>query len=161
MGKKKKKRTDDALKRLGDAWTLYNAFLIILGIVLFFSSLLAWGYVIAEAKGACRSILRVEIVVQILVLAGSILRIGMFDYEEHFAFHVAMTLFVSTVFTLIGFLIAGIHILEIKGTLQTASFQYMTDFLIQILAAIVLGFLPALLTATLMWLIVRTVAKTD
>lgn len=161
MRKKDKKRTDDALKKLGDAWTLYNGFMILVGTVLFFSSLLAWGYVASEAKGACRSILIVESVVQGIVLVGSILRIGLFDYEDRLSFHVAMTLLVSTVFTLIGFLIADIHILEIKGNLQTASFQYLTDFLIQILVAAVLGFLPSLLIASFMWLIVRIFGKTE
>lgn len=150
---------EDALHALGDAWTLYNAFFLVVGVILFFAGLFGWGYVIAEGGASCRKLLIVEIIVQLLVLVGSVFRIGMFDYEEKILFHIRATLAVDTLVSVIGFYIAGIHIMAVSGAQQAESFYIIIDFFVQLLIAVVLGFLPSIIIAVLMWVLVRIFGK--
>lgn len=93
-------------EEIGNAWTMYQTLFLIIGIVLFFLGLFGWGYVLAERNGTCSRLLKAEIIVQLLMLAGSIVRIGFFDYEENIGFHIRATLAVDTLDFVVAFLIA-------------------------------------------------------
>lgn len=147
------------MNRLGEAWTLYHAAALVMGIILFFVGLFAWGYVIAESGGSCKKILTVELVVQAVMLLGSILRIGFFDYEERILFHIRVTYAVNVLISVIGYYIANIHVMQVTGAVQTESFYYIIDFCVEILIAMALGFLPSIIIAVLMWVLVRIFAK--
>lgn len=144
------------LHDVGDAWTFYNAFFLIIGIILFFVGLFGWGFVFAERQESCRKLLTVEILVQILVLVGSIVRIGFFDYEDRIGFHIRATLIVDSLVSVIGFCIANIHIIPIPEQMQAEAFYRIIDFFIQFMIAVALGFLPSLIIALFMWVLVRT-----
>ena len=88
-------------EEIGNAWTMYQTLFLIIGIVLFFLGLFGWGYVLAERNGTCSRLLKAEIIVQLLMLAGSIVRIGFFDYEENIGFHIRATLAVDTLVSVV------------------------------------------------------------
>lgn len=155
MRRSKRKMPSRLLEEMGNAWTLYQTLFLVIGIVLFFLGLFGWGYVLAEKNGNCSQILKVEIIVQILMLVGSIARIGFFDYEENIGFHIKATLAVNTLVSVITFLIAGIHILSAENMGNAASFYYIIDFFVQLVIALILAFLPSLILAVLMWTVVR------
>lgn len=161
MSKKRRKnsRLDDLIATLGDAWTLYHAIALVAGIILFFAGLFAWGYVISESGGSCKRLLRVEIVVQAVMLIGSIVRIGLFDYEENISFHIQVTFAVNVLVSVVGYYIANIHVMQVTGAVQTEAFYYIIDFFVEILIAAALGFLPSIVIAVLMWVLVRIFAK--
>ncbi len=161
MRKKKKGKCeiDDIISTLGDAWTLYHGFGLIVGIILFFVGLFAWGYVISQSGGSCRKLLIAEVIVQVIVLVGSFLRIGFFDYDEGIIRHILITFATDSVLSVIGFYLAGIHILQVTGDAQAEAFYYIMDFLLELLLAMALGFLPALLIAVLMWVLVRVFGR--
>ena len=121
----------------------------------FLLGLFGWGYVLAERNGTCSRLLKAEIIVQLLMLAGSIVRIGFFDYEENIGFHIRATLAVDTLVSVVAFLIAGIHILSVENVGSAASFYYIMDFFVQLVMALILAFLPSLILAVLMWTVVR------
>ena len=110
---------------------------------------------LAERNGSCSRLLKAEIIVQLLMLAGSIFRIGFFDYEENIGFHIKATLAVDTLVSVVAFLIAGIHILSAENVGSAASFYYIMDFFVQLVMALILAFLPSLILAVLMWVVVR------
>ena len=83
MKRSGKRTTGHFWEEIGNAWTMYQTLFLIIGIVLFFLGLFGWGYVLAERNGTCSRLLKAEIIVQLLMLAGSIFRIGFFDYEEN------------------------------------------------------------------------------
>ena len=112
-------------EEIGNAWTMYQTLFLIIGIVLFFLGLFGWGYVLAERNGTCSRLLKAEIIVQLLMLAGSIVRIGFFDYEENIGFHIRATLAVDTLVSVVAFLIAGIHILSVENVGSATSFYYI------------------------------------
>ena len=134
-------------EEIGNAWTMYQTLFLIIGIVLFFLGLFGWGYVLAERNGTCSRLLKAEIIVQLLMLAGSIVRIGFF--------HIRATLAVDTLVSVVAFLIAGIHILSVENVGSAASFYYIMDFFVQLVMALILAFLPSLILAVLMWTVVR------
>lgn len=153
--RRSRKRFNRFWEEMGNAWTLYQTLFLIIGIILFFLGLFGWGYVLAERNGSCSRLLKAEIIVQILMLVGSIARIGFFDYEDKIGFHIKATLAVDTLFSVAAFLIAGIHILPMENTGSVASFYYIMDFFVQLVMALILAFLPALILAVLMWVVVR------
>ena len=150
MKRSGKRTTGHFWEEIGNAWTMYQTLFLIIGIVLFFLGLFGWGYVLAERNGTCSRLLKAEIIVQLLMLAGSIFRIGFFDYEENIGFHIKATLV-----SVVAFLIAGIHILSAENVGSAASFYYIMDFFVQLVMALILAFLPSLILAVLMWVVVR------
>lgn len=152
-------RWDDFFHPAEAPWTAYYVIELIAAIVLFFGGLLGWGYVISESGGSLKRLLIAEIVVQAVVLAGSIFRIGFFDYEEHIRYHIRLTFAVDTLLSVIGYYIANIHVMKVTGAVPAEIFYYIIDFLVEILIAMVLGFLPSVIIALLMWVLVRIFAR--
>lgn len=157
--RRKKNRLEDLVTMLGDAWTFYHAAALVIGVILFFVGLFGWGYVISESGGSCKRLLIVELVVQGVMLLGSILRIGWFDYEENILFHIRITYAVDVLVSVVGYYIANIHVMQVTGTVQTEAFYYIIDFFVEVLIAMVLGFLPSIIIAVLMWVLIRIFAK--
>lgn len=155
MRRSRRKMPGRLWEEMGNAWTLYQTLFLIIGIVLFFLGLFGWGYVLAERNGNCSRLFKAEIIVQLLMLGGSIVRIVFFDYEENIGFHIKATLAVDTLVSVITFLIVGIHILSVENVGSAASFYYIMDFFVQFVMALILAFLPSLILALLMWTVVR------
>lgn len=150
---------ENFFRTLGDAWTLYHTIELIIAIILFFIGLFGWGYIISANDETTRELLIVEVIVQVAVLAGSIIRIGIFDYEENIRFHIRATFAVDVLLSVIGYYIAGIHVFRLTGAVQAEVFYYIMDFFVELLIGAVLGFLPSIIIAVLMWALVRIFAR--
>ncbi|MDO5538807.1 MAG: hypothetical protein Q4F83_01865 [Eubacteriales bacterium] len=162
MVKWKKKKAEEpysVLDKLGMAWTVYNGFFCVLGVVLFFIGLFAWGYLLTARDAQIRRILIAESVVIILTLLGSIVRILYFRYEENILRHVQLTVAASGVMAVIGYYIAGIHILAAAAAPEAEVFYSMMEFFVFLGVAVILNFIPSLMIAVLMWIFVRIFGK--
>lgn len=162
MVKWKKKKPEEiysVLDKLGMAWTVYNGFFCVLGVVLFFIGLFAWGYLLTARDAQIRRIRIVEAVVIVLTLIGSIARILYFRYEENILRHIQLTVVAAGAMAVIGYYMAGIHILAEAAAPGAEVFYFMLEFFVFLGVAVILNFIPSLIMAVMMWVFVRIFGK--
>lgn len=125
------------------------------GVVLLFASAAFWIYLFCVENTAYQALRKDALIVVGLVFAGSLAKILWIGYDDRLARNIGITLAVFIVLELAAFYWSAVPILVRPADGEAAVLFYILEFLVYLLCAAVLAFVPVVLICFLMWVIMK------
>ncbi len=119
--------------------------------LMFLGGILVWFFLFSLDGWVSRKIFQVELVVNVILLAANVFAICRIGYDG-FVRNTSVTLVFNLLLAVIGFYLAGVHILPVPAGGMEWAFK-AAEFFVFFVLAILMSMVPTLVICLVMWLI--------